>query len=669
MAELARNMDEADHASAVVSKEGQLVVFRLADEEFGVDIGMVKEIVRVPEITPMPRSPEFVAGICNLRGNILPVIDTRLRFTMRPGEKTDHTRLLVVDLDGNYVGLIVDAMREVMRMNYSLVEPPPSFCKGVDSQFLDGVVKMDNGRRLVLMLNMREVVAFEGRSGQAAQGTVGSMVAREGAGSIQAESVEEEHLVSFNLAGEEYAFNIAKVREILKVPEITAVPNVPEYVKGLFTIRNQLLPIIDLRRMLGLSGLVNEYHQIVDRALEEQKRLTEKVINAKDLGKQAGNLIDPAKTSFGLWLNRYDTSSVEIEQDIKKLEKYREDFHRAAIEFVQSRDTGQETASGQESESIGPLSKNLQDMLAGFKQVVAEHHMEDQRVMVVESSGLYAGYLVDSVNEVMRIQRSFIDDTPAMAASKGKEIKGVARLDDGKRLVMIMDEQTLVTSEAGQAIKRISDQKGGLGSEKMTAKSVTLGQANTEEEQLVTFGIAEQEYGVPIMQVQEINRISDITTVPRAPYFVDGVTNLRGHVIPVIDIRRLFGLKSKEFDDRTRVIIVDIAGSKTGLRVDHVNEVLRLPKNEIEKTPSIITASGTNKFMVGVCKIEEGRRIITLLDVKQILDEKEMAQLNIVNSQQPDADDGEERDEERPRETETFEPEEIEADEPGNAPA
>ena len=633
MAEYARNLDDEELVSEKVSEEGQLVVFRLADEEFGVDIGMVKEIVRVPDITPMPRSPEFVAGICNLRGNILPVIDTRIRFSMPPGEKSDHTRLLVIDLDGHYIGLIVDAMREVMRMSHSLVEPPPSVCKGVDSQFLDGVVKMDDGRRLVLMLDLQEVVAIESGPKQASMGAVG---VRDDTGLGQAEAVEEEHLVSFNLAGEEYAFNITNVREILKVPEITAVPNVPAYVKGLFTIRNQLLPIIDLRHMLGLAELVSEYQLVVDRAMAEQKRLEEKVINALELGRQMAGLTDPSKTAFGLWLGRYDTSSVDIEQGIKKLEKCREDFVRAAGEAMKNQ------GAANDGGSIAPLSKNVLDTMTGFKQAIADYHQEDQRVMVVEASGHYVGYLVDSVNEVMRIPRSFIDETPAMAASQRKEVRGVARLDDGGRLVMIMDEKTLVTREAGKVIEQISDRQGASGSEKMTGTSTALSQMNIEEEQLVTFGIAEQEYGVPIMQVQEINRVGDITIVPRAPYFVDGVTNLRGHVIPVIDIRGLFGLTRKEIDDRTRVIIVDIGGNKTGLRVDNVNEVLRLPKSEIEKTPSIITSSGTNNFMVGVCKIEEGRRMITLLDVKKILDDKEAAQLNALNRQQKDTAEADE---------------------------
>jgi purine-binding chemotaxis protein CheW len=149
-----------------------------------------------------------------------------------------------------------------------------------------------------------------------------------------------------------------------------------------------------------------------------------------------------------------------------------------------------------------------------------------------------------------------------------------------------------------------------------------------DEEQLVTFSINKEEYGIRIMQVQEINRIADITAVPRAPYFVDGMTNLRGNVIPVINIRKLFDLEEYPIDDRTRIIIVDIAGNKTGLRVDQVNEVLRLSRRDIEKTPRIVISGNVNRYMEGVCKINGGKRMVVLLNVEKILDENELRRLS-----------------------------------------
>ena len=155
-------------------------------------------------------------------------------------------------------------------------------------------------------------------------------------------------------------------------------------------------------------------------------------------------------------------------------------------------------------------------------------------------------------------------------------------------------------------------------------------QQSLDEEQLVTFSLGNEEYGIRIMQVQEINRVEEITSVPKAPYFIDGVTNLRGNVIPVINVRNLFGLESKERDDRTRIIIVDIAGNKTGLCVDHVNEVLRLPKRDIDETPSIVISGGANRFMEGVCKLDEGKRMVVLINVEKILNEEDLKTLAAV---------------------------------------
>ena len=119
--------------------------------------------------------------------------------------------------------------------------------------------------------------------------------------------------------------------------------------------------------------------------------------------------------------------------------------------------------------------------------------------------------------------------------------------------------------------------------------------------------------------------------MPRAPHFIDGLTNLRGNVIPVVNVRSLFGLEKTDVDDRTRVIIVDIGGNKTGLRVDAVKEVLRLSRNSIEKTPAIVTSTGANRYMDGICKIDNGKRMVVLLNIDKILNDKELKTLSKVS--------------------------------------
>ena len=143
--------------------------------------------------------------------------------------------------------------------------------------------------------------------------------------------------------------------------------------------------------------------------------------------------------------------------------------------------------------------------------------------------------------------------------------------------------------------------------------------ASTEEVlQLVTFTLNDEEYAVDILSVQEINRITEITQVPNSPDFVDGVINLRGKVIPVINMRKKFGLNDKASDDTSRVIIMDIQGVTNGLLVDSVSEVLRIPSNIVEPPPPL-SSSTHSKFIKGIAKMEN--RLIVLIDINKLMGE------------------------------------------------
>ena len=112
--------------SAGLKDESQLVTFLLKDEEFGFDIMSVQEIIRLPKMAKVPRTPAYVDGIANLRGVVLPVIDMRTRFGMERAQETDRTRVLVVDIDGVKTGLRVDRVKQVTRVLRSEIEPPPA---------------------------------------------------------------------------------------------------------------------------------------------------------------------------------------------------------------------------------------------------------------------------------------------------------------------------------------------------------------------------------------------------------------------------------------------------------------------------------------------------------------------------------------------------------------
>lgn len=150
----------------------QLVTFRLGKEEFSMDILKVQEIIRHMDLTRVPRTPDFVDGVINLRGRVIPVLDLRKRFGLPEGERTNETRIIVVDVDNRTVGLKVDAVSEVLRLPADTVEPPPSLVTGIESDYIKGVGKLDG--RLIILLDVAKILT---RTEKDALGNVLSAVA------------------------------------------------------------------------------------------------------------------------------------------------------------------------------------------------------------------------------------------------------------------------------------------------------------------------------------------------------------------------------------------------------------------------------------------------------------------------------------------------------------
>lgn len=137
----------------------QLVTFEVNGEEFAVDILRVQEINRMMELTRVPQSPPEVEGVINLRGRIIPVLDLRRRFGMPEAERTDQNRIVVVDINSRVLGFIVDRVHEVLRIDSTIVEPAPEMISSIDSDFIEGVGKLDD--RLIILLELERLFADE----------------------------------------------------------------------------------------------------------------------------------------------------------------------------------------------------------------------------------------------------------------------------------------------------------------------------------------------------------------------------------------------------------------------------------------------------------------------------------------------------------------------------
>lgn len=157
-----QNASPADVVTNGGGKVTQIVSFRLANEEYGVDIMRVQEIILPGQITKMPEVPDFICGLINLRGHVIPIVDLRKRFELPAAEQTEHTRIIVVNLGNKTIGMVVDAVSEVLRINEDQIDPPPSSVAGIDHAYITGLVKMDE--KLLILLNIEDILSQEDKA-------------------------------------------------------------------------------------------------------------------------------------------------------------------------------------------------------------------------------------------------------------------------------------------------------------------------------------------------------------------------------------------------------------------------------------------------------------------------------------------------------------------------
>ncbi|MEQ8174097.1 MAG: chemotaxis protein CheW [Syntrophomonadaceae bacterium] len=471
----------------------QLVTFVLGDESFGLNIMNVQEVIRMPSITRFPQAPDYVDGITSLRGNILPVIDTRKKFGLDEAEINESNRVIVVNSGGTIAGLNVDSVSQVLRVDNKNIEAATRLADDSKTTSVTNVVKLDGGKKLIMVLDACSLLGQEA-------------VNLNATGAIFADKdhlqsvIDEIQIVSFQVGDEEFGLEIAKVKEIIRVPDIVKVPNVPNYIKGIIFLRDTLMPIYDLRTKLGLNN-----DEIMDTA----------------------------------------------------------------------------------------------------------------RIVVVEATGMLVGLIVDRVFEVTRISRDTIFPPPQIVShNTGELITGIVRLENGKRTIMLMDVMNIIDQSVMEQIHSAKD---------LVKETDNNAAHDLVEKQLVVFKLADEEFGVSIEQVQEINKIAQITKIPRTPQFVEGIVNLRGDVIPVIDLRKRLAMDIQSNTDRTRIVVSEINNKKIGLIVDEVLEVLRISAQYSEPVPDIVQADKTQGFMGGVINVN--KRMIMVLDLNNLLYADEIKQL------------------------------------------
>jgi len=257
-----------------------------------------------------------------------------------------------------------------------------------------------------------------------------------------------------------------------------------------------------------------------------------------------------------------------------------------------------------------------------------EHH---RIVVVALPGGAQVGLVTDAVKEVLSVPRSSAEPVPAVLTQGAQlqEFESICRLDDGKRLVSILAaDQLLGMGALREAMQAATPRNDGAhdrshAEESPMATDQRALQATDDDAQVVIFRLGAEEFGVPIMSVQEIVRVPEVLTrVPRTPHFVEGVINLRGTVLPVIDQRKRLGMDAIERNDRQRIMVYTLGGLRTGFIVDSVAEVLRIGRGHIEPAPELSEEQA--RLITQVAKLDNDQRLVMLIEPDQLLGAREM---------------------------------------------
>lgn len=513
--------DRSETASAL-----QFVTFHVARETYAVPLAEVQEIIRLPDMVDVPLAPPALVGLANLRGSVLPVASLRRLFELPDRVHDDAARVVVVGQGsgdgggaGGTSGFVVDRMASVITAEPGEIEGTDGLTATAATELLAGVIKRPAG--IVLIIDLGRLLQ---RSGSVRAGAEGGSGGRNAVGPIQAGGAasarpegeaglsDEIQLVSFELAGQEYALPIEQVQEIVQVPDrVSELPKAERHVIGVINLRDRLLPLVSLRALFGLPGV----------PLGEQNRIV----------------------------------------------------------VVASR------------EAAGSV-----------------------------------GIVTDTVKEVLRVPRAVVDPLPDLLAQGDalREVEAICRLGGGRRLVSILSAARLfATTGIAGGLAGLGAAEEGPVQERQTATAPTRAD---EEEQFVVFRLADEEYGVPIDAVHEIVRVPEqLTHVPRTPGFIEGIVNLRGAVLPVIDQRRRFRLPEAARNDRQRIMVFAIAGVRTGFIVDSVSEVLKIPRSAIVPAPDL--AQDDDSAVERVANLAAAKRIILMVNVDRLLSRHEIADL------------------------------------------
>ncbi|AEV88014.1 chemotaxis protein CheW [Actinoplanes sp. SE50] len=477
--------------------------------------------------------------------------------------------------------------------------------------------------------------------------------------------------VTFDMVGERYAFPMRRVQEIIRMPSVVKVPLGPPSLEGLANLRGRVLPVVNLRQCCSMEQAEHDETTrvivvdggvplgfVVDRvasviSIDPQDLEPGEAVQATV---RSDVLVGVIKSDGGEMTTVLDVDRLIGSQFARLAEKRgpggRESVTRVSgeadpdadlddtLELVSFAVEGQEYALPidqvqeivQAPESVshvpnaGSRVLGVIDLRGRLLPVVSMRRvfglpvtpLEPQnRIVVVSLDDGVVGVVMDTVREVLRVPHQLVAPLPGVVAGEGRktEVESVVRLEDGKRLVSVLSVNRMFDSP------EVRDEIAGYreDDEEMTAERASeADDGRGDEELFVVFRLDDEEYAVDVDAVQEIIRVPEaLIRVPKSFSFVEGLVNLRGTVLPVVDLRTRLGLERTERDERQRIVVLIIGGVRTGFIVDSVAEVARVGRNVLEPAPELSEEQA--RVVSRVANLPDQQRMLLLVQVDQLL--------------------------------------------------
>ena len=482
--------EAASHRFLTFKSEGRL---------YALPAGLIAEVIRMPAIARVPQGPRCLMGLANLRGFVLPVASVRAILGREEVAATPSSRLIVLD-GSSPVALAVDEVAALVNVDRSKVSTADAEFAAEAGEQLQGVFQLEASSAKILDIErlLQKAFTFDvshRKSSAAAPRAVEMKPAHE----------TRQRLVTFEVAGQEYALNLDVVREIVPAPEqLTSVPGSDDAVRGVMAYRNGLLPLLSLRALLGLS--------------------------------------------------------------------------------------------------VGTQSR--------------------EKVLVTAVGGVQVGLIADRTRAIFSVDPDLIEAIPSVLnARTGGEtkIRAIYRAENG-RLVSILAPEHLFRDEVMQRLVQGDNQM----------KSQTMDTSNDLQGgdlRFLVFRLGDDEFALPIDAIDEVARVPEqITRLPKTPKFLEGVVNLRGEVLPVVDQRRRFDMPTRDVNADRRLVVVRTERHRAGLIVDSVSEVLRCGSDALKPAPDL---TGEALALVrSVINLEAANRMVLLLDPSELLSRAERGLLD-----------------------------------------